>query len=75
MSRGINKAIIIGTLGRDLEVRHTAGGSAVANLRIATNESWKDKQTGGRGGEQAWGSDRPKTAQAGAADFDDDTPW
>lgn len=43
MARGINKAIIIGTLGRDPEVRYTAGGSAVANLSIATNESWKGK--------------------------------
>ncbi|HEX2795522.1 MAG TPA: single-stranded DNA-binding protein [Immundisolibacter sp.] len=46
MARGINKVILIGNLGRDPEVRYTAGGSAVANLRIATTESWKDKQTG-----------------------------
>ncbi len=46
MARGVNKAIIIGTLGQDPEVRYTGGGSAVANLRVATNESWKDKQTG-----------------------------
>jgi len=46
MSRGVNKVIIVGNLGSDPEVRYTAGGSAVANLSIATSESWKDKQTG-----------------------------
>jgi single-strand DNA-binding protein len=46
MARGVNKAIIMGTLGRDPEVKYTAGGSAVVNLSVATNESWKDKSTG-----------------------------
>jgi len=46
MARGINKAIIVGTLGRDPEIKHTAGGSAVASISVATNESWKDKNTG-----------------------------
>jgi len=46
MSRGVNKAIIVGTLGQDPEVRYTASGSAVANLSVATNETWKDRQTG-----------------------------
>lgn len=46
MARGINKVILIGNLGSDPEVRYTAGGSAVANVSIATSESWKDKQTG-----------------------------
>ena len=46
MARGINKAIIVGTLGRDPEVKYTAGGSAVVNVSVATNESWKDKSTG-----------------------------
>jgi len=46
MARGINKAIIVGTLGRDPEVKYTAGGSAVVNVSVATNESWKDKTTG-----------------------------
>jgi single-strand DNA-binding protein len=46
MARGVNKAIIVGTLGRDPEVKYTAGGSAVANISVATNESWKDKNTG-----------------------------
>jgi single-strand DNA-binding protein len=46
MARGVNKAIIVGTLGQDPEVRYTASGSAVANLSVATNETWKDRQTG-----------------------------
>ena len=46
MARGVNKAIIVGTLGRDPEVKYTAGGSAVVNVNVATNESWKDKSTG-----------------------------
>lgn len=46
MARGINKAIIVGVLGKDPEVKHTASGSAVTNISVATNESWKDKQTG-----------------------------
>lgn len=46
MARGINKVILIGNLGQDPEVRYTASGTAVANLRIATSESWRDKQTG-----------------------------
>jgi single-strand DNA-binding protein len=46
MSKGINKVIIVGNLGADPEMRYTANGSAVANLRLATTDSWKDKQTG-----------------------------
>ncbi len=46
MARGINKVILIGNLGRDPETRYTQGGSAVTNLRLATAESWKDRQTG-----------------------------
>ena len=46
MSRGINKSIIIGTLGQDPEVRQAANGNAVANVSVAVNESWKDKATG-----------------------------
>ncbi|MBI3182686.1 MAG: single-stranded DNA-binding protein [Myxococcales bacterium] len=41
---GVNKAILIGNLGADPEVRFTPGGQAVANFRIATNEVWTDKQ-------------------------------
>ncbi|MEE8428314.1 MAG: single-stranded DNA-binding protein [Gammaproteobacteria bacterium] len=46
MARGINKAIILGTLGKDPEVRYTGSGSAVATISVATNEKWKDKQSG-----------------------------
>jgi single-strand DNA-binding protein len=47
MARGINKVLLIGNLGADPEaLRYTPAGSAVINLRIATSESWKDKQTG-----------------------------
>ncbi|HTY95350.1 MAG TPA: single-stranded DNA-binding protein [Steroidobacteraceae bacterium] len=46
MARGINKVILIGNLGQDPEVRALPSGSSIANLRIATTESWKDKQSG-----------------------------
>lgn len=46
MARGVNKVILIGNLGRDPEVRYTPNGLAVANITIATSESWKDKQSG-----------------------------
>lgn len=45
-SRGVNKVIILGNLGQDPEVRFMPNGSAVANITVATSESWKDKQTG-----------------------------
>lgn len=46
MSKGVNKIILVGNLGRDTEVRHTQGGSAIANVTIATTDSRKDKQSG-----------------------------
>jgi len=46
MARGVNKVILVGNLGADPETRYTASGSAITNIRIATSESWKDKQTG-----------------------------
>ncbi|MFT5571930.1 MAG: single-strand DNA-binding protein [Cryomorphaceae bacterium] len=46
MARGINKVIIVGNLGNDPEVRYANNGSAIANLSVATSESWKDKNTG-----------------------------
>ena len=46
MARGINKVILVGNLGADPETRYTASGSAITNIRIATSESWRDKQTG-----------------------------
>lgn len=44
--RGVNKVILVGSLGQDPEVRYMQGNKAVANLSLATNESWRDKQTG-----------------------------
>ncbi|MGB5474451.1 MAG: single-stranded DNA-binding protein [Gammaproteobacteria bacterium] len=46
MARGINKVILVGNLGKDPEVRYMPNGNAVANITLATTESWKDKQTG-----------------------------
>jgi single-strand DNA-binding protein len=46
MSRGINKVILIGHLGADPETRAMPSGMTVANLRLATSENWKDKQSG-----------------------------
>jgi single-strand DNA-binding protein len=46
MARGVNKVIIVGNLGGDPETRYMPSGSAVTNFTVATNESWKDKQTG-----------------------------
>jgi single-strand DNA-binding protein len=54
MARGINKVILIGNLGDDPEVRYTAGGSAVANVRLATSESWKDKESGEKQERTEW---------------------
>ena len=46
MARGVNKVILVGHLGADPETRAMPSGSSVANLRIATTESWRDKQSG-----------------------------
>jgi single-strand DNA-binding protein len=55
MSKGsVNKVILIGNLGADPEVRTTTGGSQVASLRIATSESWNDRQTGERTERTEW---------------------
>lgn len=45
-SKGVNKCILIGNLGQDPEIRHMPNGGAVANLTLATSESWRDKQSG-----------------------------
>ena len=45
MSNGLNKVLIIGNLGADPEIKYTQAGSPVANLSVATSESWKDKTT------------------------------
>lgn len=46
MARGLNKVMLIGNLGADPEVRYAAGGGAITNIRLATAESWRDKETG-----------------------------
>lgn len=46
MARGVNKVILVGNLGKDPEVRYMPSGGAVANVTLATSESWKDKQSG-----------------------------
>ncbi|CAI2080715.1 Helix-destabilizing protein [Serratia ficaria] len=53
-SKGINKAIIIGNLGKDPEVRYAQNGGAIANLTIATSESWHDKQSGEKKEKTEW---------------------
>ena len=54
MARGINKVIIVGNVGGDPETRYMPSGSAVTNLTVATNESWKDKQTGEKKERTEW---------------------
>jgi single-strand DNA-binding protein len=56
MARGVNKVIIVGNLGRDPETRYMPSGSAVTNLRIATTEQWKDKQSGEQQERTEWHS-------------------
>ncbi|MCW8948599.1 MAG: single-stranded DNA-binding protein, partial [Sedimenticola sp.] len=46
MAKGVNKVILIGNVGKDPDVRYMPNGNAVANLTLATSESWKDKSTG-----------------------------
>lgn len=52
--KGVNKAIIIGTLGQDPEVRYTGSGTAITNISLATNESWTDKQSGEKSERTEW---------------------
>ena len=54
MARGINKVILVGNLGADPDTRHMPSGKAVTNIRIATSESWKDKQTGDQQERTEW---------------------
>ncbi|CVF69366.1 single-stranded DNA-binding protein [Serratia marcescens] len=53
-SRGVNKMILLGNLGKDPEVRYTQNGGAIANLTIATSESWRDKQSGEQKEKTEW---------------------
>jgi len=54
MARGVNKVILVGNLGKDPEVRYMPSGGAVANVTLATAESWKDKQTGEQKDRTEW---------------------
>ena len=54
MARGVNKVILVGNLGRDPEMKYTASGAAIANVTIATSESWNDKQTGEKVEKTEW---------------------
>jgi single-strand DNA-binding protein len=54
MARGINKVIIVGNLGADPETRYTSGGAAITSIRIATSESWTDKQSGEKQERTEW---------------------
>ncbi|MBA3580937.1 MAG: single-stranded DNA-binding protein [Gammaproteobacteria bacterium] len=54
MARGINKVILVGHLGADPEIRYMPSGAAVANLSLATTESWKDKNSGEKQERTEW---------------------
>ena len=54
MARGVNKVILIGNLGQDPEVRFTPSGTAVANLNLATTDTWMDRQSGQRQERTEW---------------------
>lgn len=52
--RGVNKVILVGTLGQDPDVKYAANGNAIANLSVATSEEWNDKQTGQKQQKTEW---------------------
>ena len=54
MARGINKVILVGNLGQDPETRAMPSGKAVTNVRVATSDSWRDKQTGEQKEQTEW---------------------
>ena len=54
MSRGLNKTFLIGNLGRDPEIKYMPSGDALANLAVATTDSWKDKTSGERVEKTEW---------------------
>lgn len=53
-SRGVNKVILVGNLGKDPEVRYTPDGRAIANITVATSETWTNKQTGQKEEKTEW---------------------
>lgn len=54
MARGLNKVMLIGNLGADPEVRYGTSGNAIANIRLATAESWRDKESGEQQDRTEW---------------------
>lgn len=54
MSKGVNKVIVLGNIGKDPETRYTASGTAITSLSVATSESWKDKTTGEKQERTEW---------------------
>lgn len=52
--KGVNKVILVGTLGQDPETRYSASGTAFTNISVATSEQWKDKQTGEKKERTEW---------------------
>ena len=54
MARGVNKVILVGNLGRDPDMKYTASGAAIANVTVATSESWNDRQTGEKQEKTEW---------------------
>ena len=54
MAGSVNKVILVGNLGAEPEIRHTKDGRPIANLRVATNETWKDRNTGERRERTEW---------------------
>jgi len=54
MARGVNKVILVGNLGKDPDMKYTASGAAIANITVATSESWNDKQTGEKQERTEW---------------------
>lgn len=54
MAGSVNKVILVGNLGADPEIRHTQDGRPIANLRVATSDSWRDKATGERREKTEW---------------------
>ena len=53
-SRGVNKVILVGNLGKDPEMKYTTSGAAIANITVATSESWNDKQSGEKVEKTEW---------------------
>jgi single-strand DNA-binding protein len=53
-ARGVNKVILLGNLGNDPELKYMPNGDAVANVSVATNETWKDKETGNQREKTEW---------------------